>query len=747
MDHLPAPSNPSAPLPEIPYLCEEEPYDDGDFLTYPARIGVPQLSSVETAIILRAWESKNPLGDKEVEEFLQTWLFFGLLHEVLGKHGLYDVKDHVEGDEEGRKSVHTRKLMVRLRRWTEILRSWDEMEKAKELRHLQEYLILAREGHYLVLADHHSKCNRAVVWSLSVILETLASAIDLAFVGPTREVTVSTVRTEFSEDETQHRLRNGWCIHEVLAAQKEFSSNIAKFYLLRMRKPDLGLDHGDCGADSCKKLQIDLPTYRPRHITEGCNCDWAGPTPREVAECLQGDTFPVLRITGDALGDVRIEVVPYVEGMVYVALSHVWADGLGNPAANRLPRCQLLRLKKLVEDVRGGKIVHVVDDGVKQAPEAPLFYPDPARQIFIWCDTICCPVQATSNPLPLEELMALQSKAIARLRQVYQQASHALVLDRSLEEIDFHSIDRVEAAVRVYTSRWIRRLWTFQEGGIAKRLLIHFRDAIVDHRTIWAAVHHDAAEKPEANTISLRRHLTTHCFNLRSWFAQKNASIDFRGPVWSLCWRRVSVPTDEALCLAAAYNLDMNAASAQPKDQRMQEVWRQLVATSRGISAFIIFNALPRLSAPRFRWAPSSILQTVKRGDILEFVFRNVEDESGSLTSSGFRVNYSGWRIRPCGPPGSFPHGLVSTNEPDRHYLRDAEGHWYSVWEHKELRPGRNVRLNHLWDEGRGGGNRQWHIILDVCHKDQETVGRRGLVTTSEPREGEQTIHHSEMVV
>ena len=32
----------------------------------------------------------------------------------------------------------------------------------------------------------------------------------------------------------------------------------------------------------------------------------------------------------------------------YIALSHVWADGLGNPKANSLPQCQLRRIYKLL---------------------------------------------------------------------------------------------------------------------------------------------------------------------------------------------------------------------------------------------------------------------------------------------------------------------------------------------------------------------------------------------------------------
>ncbi len=40
-----------------------------------------------------------------------------------------------------------------------------------------------------------------------------------------------------------------------------------------------------------------------------------------------------------------------VAGWNLVAISHVWADGLGNNQANKLPICQLERLQGLVNSL------------------------------------------------------------------------------------------------------------------------------------------------------------------------------------------------------------------------------------------------------------------------------------------------------------------------------------------------------------------------------------------------------------
>ena len=62
----------------------------------------------------------------------------------------------------------------------------------------------------------------------------------------------------------------------------------------------------------------------------------------------------------------------------YVAISHVWIDGLGNPNANSLPVCQLACLRHLLEEVLGNfnrDLSHI--DNIHRNPEKsprPLFW-------------------------------------------------------------------------------------------------------------------------------------------------------------------------------------------------------------------------------------------------------------------------------------------------------------------------------------------------------------------------------------
>jgi len=58
----------------------------------------------------------------------------------------------------------------------------------------------------------------------------------------------------------------------------------------------------------------------------------------------------------------------------YVAISHVWSDGLGNAIANTLPWCQLQRIQGLVDAL-------YQDTAGNQHP------------VPFWMDTLCVPVE------------------------------------------------------------------------------------------------------------------------------------------------------------------------------------------------------------------------------------------------------------------------------------------------------------------------------------------------------------------
>jgi hypothetical protein len=61
---------------------------------------------------------------------------------------------------------------------------------------------------------------------------------------------------------------------------------------------------------------------------------------------LMRGRLPLLDIKGS--GELlKVNIIERDPGAAYTAISHVWADGLGNPAENSLPRCQLERIRDL----------------------------------------------------------------------------------------------------------------------------------------------------------------------------------------------------------------------------------------------------------------------------------------------------------------------------------------------------------------------------------------------------------------
>jgi hypothetical protein len=110
---------------------------------------------------------------------------------------------------------------------------------------------------------------------------------------------------------------------------------------------------------------------------------------------------------------------------------------MGNPKENSLPQCQIAKVASLVAEL--GKTVGTAVDA-----SAPAYR--------FWLDTLLCPVERVGNAISL-----------ARIKDVYRNAKHVLVLDASIMRHRFESLSAAEALLRIFaTSAWMRRLWTLQ---------------------------------------------------------------------------------------------------------------------------------------------------------------------------------------------------------------------------------------------------------------------------------------------
>lgn len=300
---------------------------------------------------------------------------------------------------------------------------------------------------------------------------------------------------------------------------------------------------------------------------------------------------------------------------------------MGNPFANSLYRCQLAQLRDFI---KGIPAFAPKENGESSDHEE--------FSVLLWLDTLCCPI----GP-PDAKRLALQ-----KIRNVYEGAACVFVLDASLRAYEAGPMTAFEALLRILTCGWTRRLWTLQEGALAKALLFQFAD-----RCIALNYLHTEMQKKWIKLIchrGLMQDIHKEIPFLRSFFNSEEygyPSADVQVLDAALKHRSVTVATDEPLCISTLMKLNTHLVLSTPPERRMRVIWEQLVTSKCGVPNAIIFFTEPRLGDPGFHWAPASLLHFS-------------QDES---TSSGRRGNWKSLRsegLTPLGLKVRFPGFCLS---------------------------------------------------------------------------------------
>ena len=143
-------------------------------------------------------------------------------------------------------------------------------------------------------------------------------------------------------------LANGWCAHQVKHLSKIHTNESFSALSTLQRSAQRLVDHNPClNHTACVAFNADMATYSTKHVDPGCTCRMV-PTPyqRLISTIRRGD-IPLLSIEGNPDSDSTYELKVHARSRnsKYIAISHVWFDGLGNPNENSLPLCQLKRLE------------------------------------------------------------------------------------------------------------------------------------------------------------------------------------------------------------------------------------------------------------------------------------------------------------------------------------------------------------------------------------------------------------------
>lgn len=598
MDHLPVPSDPVLRPPRIRYQCLKE-YDRGDFITYPERQGWTK----EELLTGSTWieiDTPRARGLRAATAFLQQWLFFGLLHAVFGN--VANFQDYIDVDETGTKYVHTRNLFAHANKWARKLpsRNWDS-RRGINTRHMSRCLEAASGTLDTARCQSETPLNRFFLLSLSSLGEFIAHVLeDLS--SRHLEMTHITWGPPFMESRIaasypEHAIigdkldilsyamaKKGWCPRAVAILQNPDVDIQNRYFASLLRNIQGGRGtHKGCSQTRCIASQVEKSTYRTVHDSAGCNCHFHGFDSAEVGRIVQDGCLPLM--VWDRTKKV-LNLIPGGFDLVYVAISHVWSDGLGNPDGNAMPQCQLEALDELVQRL----------------------YPSETAQIPFWIDTLCCPVSD----------MEARKTAIRKMRDTYTYADTVLVLDKSLRSTNMAGRSIHELGLYIASSGWCSRLWTLQEGALPDTLLFQFSDGTMDARKLNKQIKSTALEFDSCWGVgddvlsslycSFRGILRYYEPSDKSSLTESTAN---RGPIFALeeCAegmsnRATSVGEDEAVCLASLMALDLETILNADRQDRMKQFWLQFT----DVSEDWIYYPLARLDSPGFRWAPRTLL-------------------------------------------------------------------------------------------------------------------------------------------
>ncbi|KAL4950121.1 hypothetical protein BDW69DRAFT_172836 [Aspergillus filifer] len=409
--------------------------------------------------------------------FLQSWLYFGLLAEAFGTNEMaFDPEHFIARDTSGAVDpiITTKELTRYIWYWAASVahgtRDWIDEHSAN----LDRCVELANSV-VNSLATETTEKERGGVWStptatlfsIITLVEYLRRArIDINIY--TYEVNLPNLEWYFPPLDAA-LTEAGWCAAEIARLKRETDCS-TRFYLSRIDRTGQGKDHSRCKASGgCMAHQIYEPSYRTRH-RPGCKGDemcWSlGPKVEDVVKVIADGGYPLVNLHENGR---EVEVCAAGEGIgnpIYVTISHVWSDGLGNPHDNTIPYCQIAYIQRLVDSLYADSDSNSNEGSNAESP----------RPLKFWLDTLCIPVA--------DEYSRYRKLAINRMNTTFRRSDKTLALDNSLMAQDT-DMDWVEMNMRIKYCPWVTRAWTLLEGRVGKELLFQFKSGAVSSNVVF----------------------------------------------------------------------------------------------------------------------------------------------------------------------------------------------------------------------------------------------------------------------
>lgn len=661
MDHLPLPRDPMGPQIRVPYVATED-FDGGSFADFPTRKGWNVVFAMMNCEF--EYEGSKP-SVAQIASFLQSWFYFGLLHHTVGPS--YRDTSFSTTDEAGHKWLSTKDLPRLLADWLKDLTTVDDLNDLgplkRKLKDTEQHISGVRTRVSHIAQSRPDALGPEMLLAISILAETLTQVLldvqtiaDVSAVMRDNLITgnkwrlCSAIGTfDSGRILLDFMANNGWCPYDLARIAATVDQIGTLYYLANLNPPKAYACHDRCTKYICSAATIDPKSYKLPHARNGCDCPLVYADSEKLSDTLLAGQLPLLYITeedqdGQALMDIR----PYRPDDKFIALSHVWAEGLGNPFDNAIHACELGRLASLSKNLNAG--------------ESPL---------PLWIDTLCVPVGPKS----------LQKLALARMREPYERASHVLVLDDYFLNTSADTIDIIEIFGRAICSTWTQRLWTLQEGRLARNVYFQFKDQAISLRERYQATNFQRIPSQAHRCVLLDLIFSYEASHFANKLPEYNG--DLLSTRRNLKTRSVSVASDEALCVACLMKMELEDIVDAPEMKRMEVLWWKIGQVPSGMA---FSRAADKLSTPGLRWAPASFLgftpNTGQGEDSWYGSDRRKEKTAAMITKRGLAVRLPGIILHPKFRE-FVKHLPVAYDEEDRlflsdHiYIHDERGQWY----------------------------------------------------------------------
>lgn len=668
MDHLPTPLDRGHHETVKFFHGSKSTFSPGDFFTIPADYGyydepATDQSHVSGKSLLRDGLYK-PITVTQANEFLQDWLFFGLLADVSGQ--TISAKEFYDGES----NIHTENLNQILQKWGATVRSDDSQTPEQRMNQYIHGVITLDYARAFVskhlahrnmdgepnrpleskeLQGIHAKVNPNLTLSIAILGETLQKArLELA---PDLQGHAQFWANPNAPDQSwgnsvrnrQLMINRGWCPRDIRRIEATMPGVTGVYYASHVEAMKSEVNHVEHGCTSwdCKVI---APELKPLH-SSGCRSQACTPIniaeqELDIVEYLDKDFTPLVtwdRTTGQATLEYHDLATSQIR---FGALSHGWSENIfeqGQDAdgghSRRVFKCQLRNLQEsfnhLIRDRHNDDLVRV----------------DSSRNTPFFLDVLCFPRRASKT-----------ATALAQLKTIFQKAECVIVWDRNLLGQQLKDEDKlIEMNVRILTGAWARRLWTLQEAVLAQNLQFQFAGSrsflsinALEDAMIKAKGKMDIGH-PYHHVWRCGRPLSPAVDGLRR--AGKESRV---ARLWqAVQFRQCATPEDEPLILANVLGLVDLAMLDNIIEGTKREIANSRMATflelidlapGLGIPSGIIFVPGPKLISKQaqvrrvFAWAPMTWLS--QQMNNLPLLCRNAR-----LMRHGLEVQFPGIRV------------------------------------------------------------------------------------------------------